>query len=309
MTQPRGDETEVGPWFANRELGTLLFYRVNRRALSQVSLFAEQPADFFDHLVSVLPFGVPVDTGRRNRRRWRLGNEEVDETRRLLIGQIGYERPDERPTDRYDEESKAWVDAIDLTESTARAPFVIDGITRNLVVLRHPTFSENTLADVFTTLLNREEQGREFPTTEWDVEPILNEIEFLTWLRTAEAVHEVRFNAKLPNPEGKSEFEPVWSRMQARKAKALREILEASDPDRGLVGIEDDPIARAYIAMAAEGFAYVTGKRKYEGRDDPYDQRRQVLKRRIGPLASTWASVILQIIEVVLGARERPDRR
>jgi hypothetical protein len=309
VTQPRGEKTDVEPWFADRESGTLLFYRVNRRALRQVSLFAEQPLDFFDHVTSVLPFGEAVDTGRKYQRRWRLGNKEVDVARRLLTGQIGYERPDERPTDRYDEESKAWVDAIDVTESTARAPFVIDGVSRNLVILQHPTFLENTLAVVFTTLLNRGEQRREFPTTEWDVEPILNEREFLTWLRTADAVEEVRFNAKLPNPEGKSEFEPVWSRMQDRKAKAIREILEASDPDRGLVGIEEDTIARAYIAMASQGFGYVTGKRKYEGRDDSYDQRKQVMKRRVGPLTSTWSGVILQIIEVVLDARRRSDRR
>lgn len=309
MTQPRGDEAEVEPWFAERESGTLLFYRVNRRPLPQISLFAEQPSDFFGHLTSVLLFGAATDTGRKHQRRWRLGNEEIDEERKLLIGHVGYERPDERPTDRYDEEARAWVDAIDLTESTARAPFIIDGISRNLVVLQHPTFAENTLPVVFKTLLNRGEHQREYPTTEWDVEPILDETEFLIWLRTAEAVQELRFTAKLPNPEGKSEFEPVWTRMQARKARVIREILEASDPDLGLVGIEEDNISLAYIAMASAGLGAVTGERKYEGGTDRYDQRRRVRKHRLGPLASTWASVIPQIIEVVLDARRQPDRR
>jgi hypothetical protein len=238
-------------WFARRESVPVVLYRVNRRPLPQRSLFAEQPADVFDHFASVLLFGETVETGRRNRRLWRLGNRQILSDRQFLIGQLGYERPDERPTDRYDPEERVWVDAMDLMEATARAPFVFDGEGRLLAVLRHPTFNEDTLPEVFSSLLNRGERLRHFPTTEWDVEPILDEVEFIEWLRAADAIQSVTFVAKVPNPDAVAEFEPVWSRMQERKAKALREIMEARDPEVGLEGIEEDEISQAHIAMAS----------------------------------------------------------
>ena len=292
VTDNLSEEHDAEPWFADRESGALLLYRVNRRPMRQGNLFAQQPPDFFEHLTSVLLFAEVVDTGRRTQRFWRLGNRTVDQENELLLGQIGYERPDERRTDRYDDQSQAWVDDVGLAEATARAPFAIDGVTRILTVLRHPTFSEATLPKVFLELLNRGERQRSYPTTEWDVEPILDETEFLQWLRSAEAVQRVSFVAKLPNPSALPEFEPVWDRMEQRKAKALREIMEAQDPDRGLDKVEEDPIARAYIAMASQGFGYVMGKRRYEGRTEGYNQRSRVRKRYVGPLARTWTGIL-----------------
>jgi hypothetical protein len=302
-------EPDVEPWFANRESEALLLYRVNRRPLLQASLFAEQPPDFFAHLLSVLLFGEVVDTGRQYQRFWRLGNRVVDERDNMLMGQIGYERAQHRPTDRYDEQTQAWTDDVSLTEATARAPFVIDGETRILAILRHPTFREETLPSVFTELLNQGEQRAfEYPTTEWDVEPILDETDFLTWLRSAEAVQRVTFVAKLPNPAGLPEFRPVWQRMEQRRAKAMRELMEARDPDLGLNEIEEDEIARAYVAMASEGYGYVTGRRKYRGRPEQYDQRRRVRKRHIAPVA-TWTDIFLQVVGVLLEERQRQRDR
>jgi hypothetical protein len=104
MTDDFREEPDAEPWFADRESGALLLYRINRRPMRQGNLFAQQPPDFLEHLSSVLLFGEVVDTGRRSQRFWRLGNRAVDQENQLLFGQIGYERPDERRTDRYDDQ-------------------------------------------------------------------------------------------------------------------------------------------------------------------------------------------------------------
>ena len=141
------------------------------------------------------------------------------------------------------------------------------------------------------------------------MEPILDETDFFTWLHSAEAVQRVSFVAKLPNPAGLPEFRPVWDRMEQRRAKALRELMEARDPDLGLNNIEEDEIARAYVAMASEGFGYVTGRRKYEGRTEEYDQRRRVRKRHIAPVANNWTDIVTQIVDVLVSERERQRDR
>jgi hypothetical protein len=129
-------------------------------------------------------------------------------------------------------------------------------------------------------------------------------VDFLEWLRSAESVQKVTFAAKLPNPDGEREFEPVWSRLQERRAKALREIMEARDPDRGLDGVDRDEIARAFIAMAARGYGYVTGLRKNQNRIETYDQRNKGRRRYIGPLPGTWSELILLIIAFLQEDRE-----
>ena len=296
---------DLEPWFAGRESGVVLLFKVNRRPMAQASLFGQRTEDVLSHLAQVLLFGEPVETGRRNRRLWRLGNRELDESAGYLAGQIGYERPDQRPTDRYDPELQAWTDAVDVVDATARAPFVYYKPERTLAVLRHPTFSESTIPAVFSTLLNRGERQLVNPTTEWEVEPKLDEIDFLDWLRTADSVLKVSFTAKLPNPDGEAEFEPVLSRLEDRKAKALREIMEARDPDLGLEGVDQDPIARAYMAMAAKGNGNVRGERKSSNRVETYNQRDKVKRGYIGPLPSTWPQLILMIVGFLQAEHER----
>lgn len=296
----------VEPWFAKRDSTTLLLYRVNRRPMSAPSLFAIQPEDVLDHISEVLLFGEVVETGRSNKREWILGNRDIDLSTRTLSGQIGYERPTERSADHYDEGTKEWRDVVDVVEQTARAPFVFHADSRILGVLQHPTFSERTIPNVFTALLNRGEDARESRSTEWDVEPILDEIEFLEWLRHAESVEQVSFVAKLPNPSGLPEFEPVWSRLHEREAKSIREIMEARDPDRGLQRIEEDELARAYIAMASQGFGYVKGRRKRDNRQETYDQRSQVKRHIFNELPKSWTELKLLIIDYLLRSIDPP---
>jgi hypothetical protein len=77
--------------------------------------------------------------------------------------------------------------------------FVVDG--RVLGVLRHSSFSEITIASVFKEFLNRGEQARPVPTTDWDVEPIGDEQQFYEWVDSTDRVDSVELVFKRPNPD------------------------------------------------------------------------------------------------------------
>jgi hypothetical protein len=96
---PESDQREE-PWFSGRAAAVLL-YRVNRRPLRQPTLGSEQPESILDHIFEVLLFGEEVVTGRRNKRRWILGNRRIDKRRQLVTGQVGWEAIGTEMTDKY----------------------------------------------------------------------------------------------------------------------------------------------------------------------------------------------------------------
>lgn len=295
------DGQELEPWFSRRESVYALLYKVNRRPRTPQTLFAVEPDDIFKHITEVLLFGHAVQTGTRYQRTWVLGNRQVDVDRRTLSGQIGFTSAGEHDADWYDEESQEWVSGIELLSNTARAPFLFHAESRILAILHAPRFNERVLPSVFRTLLNRGENERETPSTDWDVEPLLDRTNFLQWLREADSVQKVVFVAKLPNPSGREAFDPVWSRLEARRAKVLREEMEARDPDEGLQGLEEDREARSFIALAQDGFGYVKGKRRRNGRTQQYDQRNKVQRRRLLSPPGTWTEAAERLRVLVGG--------
>lgn len=305
MTQSETKRPEE-PWFSGRP-GTVLLYRVNRRPYPQQSLFADaQPDDVFDHFVEVLLFGEEVETGRRNKRYWRLGNRRIDETQRILTGQVGWESTSTEAGDQYDPVRREWVDVVGERGRTARGPFAFDAESRTLAVLKHPTFTERVLPEVFKVLLKRGEEARTYPTTDWDVEPILDTEDFREWLRSVDVVDRVQFVAKLPNPDALEEFGPVWDRMEQHKAKLLREIMEAADSELGLVNLEEDRVVNGFLAMNENGFGYVTADGSRDGHRTRFDQRAKVARRQTDPLPSSWTEVVGMVINY---ARERRQQR
>ena len=296
----------VEPWFAGKP-ATVLLFRVNRRPLAQSDLFAEQPESVLDHLAEVLLFGESVITGRRNRREWLLGNRSINERTGQLTGQIGWERTDQRAGDHYNPTSRQWEDVVEDAGVSARAPFLFDASSRILAVLRHSTFSERTIPHVFETLLQRGENARLGRSTEWAVEPILDEGEFREWLETVDSVTKLNMVAKLPNPDALPEFENVWEYMQAKKAKLLRELLEAQDPSVGLSGLNNDQRVNQFVALGTNGFGYVVADGRRDGRDVRYDQRQQSARERTDDLPPNWSDV-LGILAQVVRRRERRDR-
>jgi len=252
---------------------------------------SQQPDSVMDHIVEVLLFGKPVVTGRSDRQReWFLGNRHILQDESALTGQIGWQRNDEQQAtvSRYVSETQEWRDELEPAGRSAHAPFVFDGNSRILGALKHSTFSETTVAKVFQDLLREGEQQREWPSTEWSVEPILDERDFLSWLHSVQAVTSIKLVAKLPNPDGLEEFGPVWEEMQARSARLDSLKWVAANEQVGLQGLEDDPRVRGNLAMGKQGFGYVEARGRRSGNETVYDQREKVAREVIDDLGQTW---------------------
>jgi hypothetical protein len=297
---PVGD---VFPWFADRA-GVIPLYRINRRPLPQPTLFSREPESFVDHLLQTLPFGESVETeGGGVRREWHLGNRDVRPDLAAIFGQVGWIRTDLRTSDRYNLAEQRWEDAIEDSEMSARAPFVIDTRSRFLGVLQHKSFRHRTVAGIFQTLLRGSEQSRPDASTEWSVEPVLDPDEFSDWLSRVDAVERLRLVAKLPNPDALSDFEPVWHRMQALRAKVLRESMDAVDPNLGLGDLTEDEQVKAFLAMGKNAFGYVVAKGHRGDRNTTFDQRENVAREHTGPLPRRWSDVFHTILGVMRGRR------
>jgi hypothetical protein len=272
----------------------MLLYKVNRRQLAQGSLFPP-PEDILQHLSEALVVGRSVMTGRRNKREWRVGNVDVDLASRLLTGQIGYGHPSEKSSDWYDEERKEWIDVMQSVQITARGLFVFDADSQTLAVLWHPTFSERTVPFIFQTLLKWGEEQRPHPTTVWEVEAKGDEQEFFEWIAQSDAVQEVTFVARIPNPDGLEAFATLWQRMDKYQARQIREQLEARDLDRGLQGLAEDENVREFAAMTSRGYGYVTARGRRHGQLHTYDQRERVQRQRVDP-GSTWKEALTAMV-------------
>lgn len=297
-------EEAAAPWFTDRE-GSLLLFKVNRRPLSRQKSLFEEERGFLDHVVEVLPFGgEPVLTGRKYRRAWHLGNRNIDLGRGLVSGQVGWARSDRLARDEYLDEEAEWIDSVDTRTATARAPFGIDAETQQLVVVAHPTFTHRNIAHVFTALLNRGEGARAFSSTEWDVEPYLDESSFESWIREVDAVERVRFVAKLPNPDSIENLEPVFKRLETLKAKQIIEVIEAGDEDVGLKNLREDPTTAAFLGMAENAYGYVTARGRREGNETNYDQRVRARRQYLGPLPQTWSELMQIVVEFLLERRK-----
>ncbi|TDE26422.1 hypothetical protein E1295_44320 [Nonomuraea mesophila] len=204
--------------------------------------------------------------------------------------------------------TKTWKDSVEPAAVSARAPFIFHAQSRYLGVLKHPSFSETTVAQVFETLLRQGEERRQWPSTEWSVEPILDESDFVHWLHTVDSVQHVNLVARLPNPDGLDEFGSVWDAMDRHKARMLRQIMEAADPDVGLRNVEEDQRVREHIAMATNGFGYVSAKGVRGGRKVTYDQRHQVARESTDELGPGWLETAQDILNVVRRRYQRSTR-
>jgi hypothetical protein len=304
ISPEKSDGGRATPWFSGQD-GEVVLYRINRRPLPQGSMFATAaPTTFFDHLVEVLLFGEPFVTGRAHKREWRLGNRDIMPDGSALTGQLGWTGEDTRPRDAYDNDRLEWEDEVGPDMRTARAPFAIDARSRVLGVLKHRSFSDTTVAAVFEGLLRRGEFETREPTTEWSVEPILDEQEFRAWLAAADAVLRLTMVAKLPNPDPLPEFEGLWSYLEERKARLRREVLEARD-DSGLANLQQDETVRQVVAMGTHGFGYVAADGLRNGRRTRYDQRESGARERTGALPATWPEAVMAIVNLLRERRHK----
>lgn len=230
----------AAPWFAQRE-GAFVVFRVNRRPFGEDTLLpAKIPGDAFDHFVRVLAPGWEVVTGRRNQRTWKVGGIKLDEGQRMLTGKLGWAPRETELVEEWSDEDKDWVPSIAAPHGGRVLAFGFDGSSRLLAVLRDSSSHSTTIAGVVEKILRENEREMTEPTTEWSVEPILDERDFLAWLGSQDIVEWASFAAKLPNPEPREEFQKLVGRMEQRRATKFTETL-SSDRGEGLVGVQEDP--------------------------------------------------------------------
>lgn len=285
------------PWF-DGATGSILLFKVNRRSRPQTLFGLGQPDDVLDHFTEALKFGEKVVTGRKTKRTWLLGNRNIDLDERTVSGQIGWERHDVAPADAYDVDRKQWVDVVEQKGRSARSVFVFNAGTRLLGIVKHPSFTDTVLPKVFTDLLNCGEAEREEVTTAWDVEPILDEKGFREWLARTGAVRQVKFVAKLPNPDGLESFKGLWQRLGRMQASSIEEVIQARDPEVGLKDVDSDPESAEYIAMASHAYGHITATGATSGRVTKYDQRQKV-RRVYEVLPATWDGLVRLVKELL----------
>lgn len=255
----RGLERSIQPWFVDRKVH-VVNYRINRRPRPQGNLFADQPESFLDHLTEVLLFGHEVSVGKTGDRRWQLGNRNIDASSRYLAGVIGWESEQLREEDHFDDAKAEWVPSVGHASQVSLSPFVITSSSRRLFVMKHPSFAETTLATVFRTILNKGEEAREAgPTTDWDVQPMLDEIEFEDWLREIAVLDRVTFVARLPNPDAEEAFRELDEHLRQMKAGEMRHELRAANDEDGLsTNFTTDKLANGLLEMSKRGYAAVS---------------------------------------------------
>jgi hypothetical protein len=305
----RGAPTAVEPtqrWFAGKNVDTLL-YRINRRTPVTGETMFPQPENVLRHLEEVLSISVSYETGRARKRLWHIGNKVFNDSAGILTGRVGWTRSTEVLAPVWDDERQEWADRVVPGDVTVVAPFGFIADGRYLGVLRHSSFSETTVADVFRNILNRGEARLREPSTDWDVEPIGDEQEFYEWVASTDRVVNVEFVFKRPNPDAEREFEQLFARMDNLEASQIREVIAARDSDRGLnkQALRTDSISRMFIAAAMAAFGYVVGRGLLRGRQVKYDQRRQVARERIENVATSWDGATEEVLGAVQRARAR----
>lgn len=262
MTDTGGQSAipDVQSWFTGRSVD-LVQFRINRRPHAQGRLLTTPlPENFVDHLAQALLFGETIMIGKSGDRRWRLGNRRIDRDGRFIAGLMGWESDELREEDSYDATSARWVSSIEEGSRAVISPFAILANTRTLLVAKHNSYAESTIATVFRTLLNLgEESSQEYSTTSWDIEPILDDVQFEEWLRGMSTLDKLTFVAKLPNPDAEDAFLEVYEHLDGMNAGEMRHTLKCRDSDRGLTtDFSRDRLSLGLLEMAKRGYAAIT---------------------------------------------------
>lgn len=271
------------PWFANKNV-VVMTYRINRRPKEQGNLFGGQPASFIDHLTECLLFGVEMTTsGRGHARHWKLGNRKIGASDDYLAGWIGFRAEDSEEQDDYDDEEKVWRTEEVTVDRRATAPFVIVSSTRLLFVAKHKEFGENVPALVIQRLLEKGEKERDHVTTDWAVEPVLDNRGFQQWLEETTVLNSITFTVRLPNPDGEASFKQIDDFMKTNRVGKMVETLTPSDSEVGLTkDFERDPWSRGLMEMVRRSFAQLRAKGTgAAGKIRTYNQSEKVRRNRV----------------------------
>ena len=300
------------PWFAGKDLQVWI-YRVNRRPAG--TLFDEPLTDLEKHFQLNLEYASEVTTGRRYQREWRIGNVQATDDA-AISGRLGWYRHGEQITNVWDDKTKAWVDTVVTSDTSAAAPFWLETGTRFLGVLRHPSFKPRAVSQVLAELLNAAERRRAreatggLPVVIWAVDPVVDEQEFRSGVERTDAVRSVQFVFERPNPDAEEEFAPLFARMNALKAELIAERIAAQDDRTGLdkEALLNDETSKGYIAAAKAAFGYIVARGRRGSKKVRFDQRQNLMSETTDTVGVTWSSATTGVGDAVRRAERRAGR-
>lgn len=295
-------------WFANKQLDVYLF-RLNRRPLivDQEMLFLREYSDTLSHAAAVLELSTEVEYGRHKSRTWKIGNLERTVDGTGFSGRLGSTRTDPAIGQAYNESDKTWNDTEILNQRFAVTPFAFSSDGRILAVVAHPEITPETMSAVVSRLLNQGERQLAMPTTDWGVDPILDEQDFLDWIVQTDTITKVKFVFERPNPDGAEDLEDMMDRLDHMKAASISEEIKAKDPDQGLDKAEltQDKYFRRFVSAAARSWARATATGRSNNQTVKYKQSESVALEKIAKADESWDGITSQTINAARRGRRK----
>jgi hypothetical protein len=254
-------------------------------------------------------FAPTAESGTKFRRLWQVGNLERGPA--VVSGRLGWARAGQVLSTVFDGDAQAWIDQEEPGTRSGVAPFALIADGRFLGIMKHPSFRDRTLADVFTALLNRAERSRPDPTTAFDVEPVGDTEEFYGWLNRVDRVTSVEFVFKRPNPDAEDSFRPLFDRLDDTGSDEIREEFKVTDERRGLDkgSFQRNPEVRMFLSAAGNAYGYVLARGRRKQKRSRYDQRSRVARESVSDVGDSWESATETVVEATRQGRDKrkPD--
>jgi len=292
------------PWFTGRDVD-ILFYKINRRPLRGDPTLFVAPEDLLFHIKRVLASGQSGFSGRNPKRTWHVGNLKYHEKERTFTGNLGWARTKDALSQTWDPKKKEWESKVVAREDSAVTPIAFSENGEILGIIKHSSFTTQiVLSQILGQIFNKGEQSFDVPSTDWSIQPLGNEREFLSWIKNLDKLMSLSLTFQRPNPDSEKDYEEQFKRLDKLGAKSLTEKYAALDKDQGLnrVGLLKDPITQGFIKGAMKSYGHVTAKGFKDGSPVKYDQNDEVLRKTVSDVGSDWndatQTVLTEIAEV-----------
>ena len=268
----------------------LALMRINRSTDSPLFSPVEQP--FNEAITSALNPSISVTRYTRN---WRLSRPQVidDQASTFLWGKLGYQGS--LPGNiEYDEIREDFVEVPGQQVGGQFSYFVVDLDGRYLLFEERSEIKLQSFRGALQKILQRSE---EFPR--FDVDPVIDPTDFITWLEQQDLVTKFRATVRQPNPNWTGRPQGMRAFFEATGAdKATIEV--TSDSSSGLKPLE--PGLREFIEHVSEGNGTLSGNGQIDGRASSFDFARNVRSTKLNTEANEpEESFVRRLIAVLRG--------
>lgn len=270
-------------------------------------MFPKFHDDMLTHIQEVLRRSDSVLYGRKEPKTWQVGNLRASPTSEWITARLGATRRNISTDYQYDERTREWVGVPNEREHTILTPLALLSDMRILAILAHPEMTDITAARVLTDILNNGERKLPIPTTDWAVEPMLDDREFEEWIRDADRVTNVKFVFKRPNPDGAEDLELMQERLVNLKAESIAEEIKAANPEVGLdkQALTHDRYVARFRSAAVRTFATVTARGFSNNSKIRFNQKKSAARTTIKKPANDWDGIEDQTIAAARIGRSR----